>query len=390
MTDPLLRDALRLIQDIVIDAKGSPLDREAIRRVEEVLGSLSPDSPRSADSGYSRREATILFADLRGFSAIAAAYPPDVVLAVLSSCFGLMTEVVVRHYGTIDKFMGDAIMVVFHGEDSLPRDHAQRALLCAVEMQIAMNAQRQRHREDKLPDVYIGIGISTGTVMAGLIGSDAYRAYTVIGEEVNLAARIEAFSLRGQVLMSEATYEHCRGFVEAGSPMEVYVKGRSERLNIREALSIPDLGKFVPRQEVRKSPRVEVDLAVLYQPLIGKMVDARPLTARMRDLGYHGALVELADDLALYSEVKLAFELPGLEFRAEEIYARVVSVRGKDERQFGLEFTSLSAETARQIELYVQMCLQGEQPGAAAEGRQDLREQEYREERDGGDADGLQ
>jgi adenylate cyclase len=390
MTDPLLRDALRLIQDIVIDAKGSPLDREAIRRVEEVLGSLSPDSPRSADSGYSRREATILFADLRGFSAIAAAYPPDVVLAVLSSCFGLMTEVVVRHYGTIDKFMGDAIMVVFHGEDSLPRDHAQRALLCAVEMQIAMNAQRQRHREDKLPDVYIGIGISTGTVMAGLIGSDAYRAYTVIGEEVNLAARIEAFSLRGQVLMSEATYEHCRGFVEAGPPMEVYVKGRSERLNIREALSIPDLGKFVPRQEVRKSPRVEVDLAVLYQPLIGKMVDARPLTARMRDLGYHGALVELADDLALYSEVKLAFELPGLEFRAEEIYARVVSVRGKDERQFGLEFTSLSAETARQIELYVQMCLQGEQPGAAAEGRQDLREQEYREERDGGDADGLQ
>ena len=391
MADPLLRDALRLIQDIVIEAKGSALDREAIRRVEEVLGSLSPDSPRSADSGYSRREATILFADLRGFSAIAAAYPPDVVLAVLSSCFGLMTEIVVRHYGTIDKFMGDAIMVVFHGEHSLPRDHAQRALLCAVEMQIAMNAQRQRHREDKLPDVYIGIGISTGTVMAGLIGSDAYRAYTVIGEEVNLAARIEAFSLRGQVLMSEATYEHCRGFVEAGPPMEVYVKGRSGRLSIREALSIPDLGKFVPRQEVRKSPRVEVDLAVLCQPLIGKMVDARPVAARMRDLGYHGALVELADEVPLYSEVKLAFDLPGLDFRAEEIYARAVSVRGKDERRFaGLEFTSLGAETARQIELYVQMCLQGEQPGAAAEGRQVLREQEYRQERDGGDADGLQ
>ncbi len=368
MTDPLLRDALRLIQDIVIEAKGSPLDREASRRVEEVLRNLSPDSPRSADSGYSQREATILFADLRGFSAIAAAYPPDVVLAVLSSCFGLMTEIVVRHYGTIDKFMGDAIMVVFHGEHSLPRDHAQRALLCAVEMQIAMNAQRQRHRQDKLPDVYVGIGISTGTVMAGLIGSDAYRAYTVIGEEVNLAARIEAFSLRGQVLMSEATYEHCRGFVEAGPPMEVYVKGRSARLRIREALSIPDLGKFVPRQEVRKSPRVVVDLAVRYQPLTGKMVEARPLAARMRDLGYHGALVEFTEDLALYSEVKLAFDLPGLDFRADEIYARAVSVRGKDGRQLaGLEFTSLSAEAASRIELYVQMCLQGESPAARVE-----------------------
>ncbi|HEV3010558.1 MAG TPA: adenylate/guanylate cyclase domain-containing protein, partial [Burkholderiales bacterium] len=306
MTDPLVHDALRLIQSIVTDAKGSPLDREAVRRVEEVLGRLAaPAASGSADTGYSRLEATILFADLRGFSAIATAYPPDVVLGVLSSCFGLLTEVVLRHYGTIDKFMGDAIMVVFHGERSAPRDHAQRALLCAVEMQIAMNGLRKQHREDKLPEIFIGVGISTGTVMAGLIGSDAYRAFTVIGEEVNLAARIEAFSLRGQVLMSEVTYAHCREFVEGGAPMDVYVKGRSERLRIREALAIPELGKFVPRQEVRKSPRIEVDLALAYQSLAGKMVESQLLTGRMRDLGYHGALVETTDGLTLYSEVKL-------------------------------------------------------------------------------------
>ncbi len=259
MTEPLLRDALRLIQDIVAEAKGSRLDGEAARKVEGVLQRLAAvETTQRADTGYSQREATILFADLRGFSSITAAYPPDVVLGVLSRCFGRMTEVVVRHYGTIDKFMGDAIMVVFHGDASSPRDHAQRALLCAVEMQLAMNDLRQEHRQDKLPEIYIGIGISTGVVMAGIIGSDAYRAYTVIGEEVNLAARIEAFSLRGQVLMSEATYAHCREFVKAGEPMEVYVKGRRERLHIREALGIPELGKVVPRQEVRKSPRVEV------------------------------------------------------------------------------------------------------------------------------------
>ena len=226
MTDPLLRDALRQIQDIVIQVKGSPLDREGVHRVEQVLKSLAaPEVQRFADTGYSRREATILFADLRGFSAIAEKYPPEVVLGVLSSCFGLMTEIIVRHYGTIDKFMGDAIMVVFHGENPSPRDHVQRALLCAVEMQIAMTELRGQHRQDGLPEVYLGIGISTGTVMAGLIGSAAYRAYTVIGEEVNLAARIEAFSLRGQVLMSEATYAHCGDFVQTGEPMEVYVKG---------------------------------------------------------------------------------------------------------------------------------------------------------------------
>lgn len=362
MTDPLLRDALRLIQDIVIQAKGLPLDRDGVRRVEEVLRNLAaPETVRVAGTGYSRREATILFADLRGFSAIAAKYPPDVVLGVLSSCFGLMTGIIVRHYGTIDKFMGDAIMVVFHGENPSPRDHVQRALLCAVEMQIGMVELRKQHQRDGLPEVYLGIGISTGTVMAGLIGSDAYRAYTVIGEEVNLAARIEAFSLRGQVLMSEATYVHCREFVQTGEPMEVYVKGRSERLRIREALGIPELGKFVPRQEVRKSPRVEVDLTVQYQAMAGKVVDSRPLMGTMRDLGYHGALVQLAAPLPLYSEVKLAFHLPRLDFRAEDIYARIVSLREQAGVPLaGLEFTSLDDDTGSKIRLFVQMRIQGE------------------------------
>jgi adenylate cyclase len=365
MSEPLLRDALRQIQDIVAETKGSRLDREAVRRVEAVLRQLAAPDEGRADTGYSRREATILFADLRGFSAIAERHPPEVVLGLLSSCFGAMTEIIVRHYGTIDKFMGDAVMVVFHAENPSPRDHAQRAVLCGVEMQIAMNELRAQHRRDELPEVFLGVGISTGTVMAGLIGSAAYRAYTVIGEEVNLAARIEAFSLRGQVLLSEATYAHCRDFVEVSPPMEVYVKGRSERLRIREALSIPALGRVVPRQEVRKSPRVETRLPLEYRPLTGKVVASWPLRGVVRDLGYHGALIELADALPQYSEVKLAFTLPGLDFRADDIYARLVSVRVQEGRHLaGLEFSSLSAETAAKVQLYVQMCIQGDRPDA--------------------------
>jgi adenylate cyclase len=364
VSDPLLRDALRLIQDVVIQSKGSPLDGEAMRRVEEALKGLVAPEARRADTGYSRREATILFADLRGFSAIAAAHTPDVVLGVLSSCFGLMTEIVVRHYGTIDKFMGDAIMVVFHGDNPSPRDHVQRALLCAAEMQIGMNELRDQHRKEDLPEVFLGIGISTGTVMAGLIGSDAYRAYTVIGEEVNLAARIEAFSLRGQVLMSETTFMHGGDFIEAGEPMDVYVKGRSGLLRIRELLAIPELGKTVPRQDVRKSPRVPVDLTVQYQPLTGKMVDSRPLMGSLRDLGYHGAQARILEPLPVYSEVKLMFHLPRVDFRADDVYARVVSMREQSGLHLaGLEFTSLPAETAAKIQLFVQMCIQDEVAG---------------------------
>jgi adenylate cyclase len=362
MTDPLVRDALRQIQDLVVETKGSPLSREAVRRLEAVLKRMTAqDASSPVDAKYSEREVTILFADLRGFSAIAATYPPDVVLPVLSGCFAPMTEIAVRHYGTIDKFVGDAIMVVFHRESAPPRDHARRALLCAVEMQLAMNELRAQYRKAGLPELYLGIGISTGNVMAGLIGSDAYRAYTVIGEHVNLAARIEALSLRGQVLISEATYQHCAGFVQAGAPMDVHVKGKSENVRIREVLAIPELGKAIPRQDQRKSPRVKVELDLEYQPVAAKIVASKTLHAQILDLSYHGALVEMAERPALYSELKLAFDLPGLHFRAGDIYARVVSARDQgDWHLAGLEFTSLGAETSNKIQLFVQMRLQGE------------------------------
>jgi adenylate cyclase len=226
-----------------------------------------------------------------------------------------------------------------------------------------MNELRRQHHEEKLPEIYIGIGVNTGTVLAGLIGSDAYRAYTVIGEDVNLAARIEAFSLRGQVLMSEATYAHCSDFVVAGEAMDVHVKGRSASIRIREAVAIPEFAKLVPRQDQRKSPRVDVELPLAYWRVANKIVASARLEGSIRDLSYHGALVETAQPLARYAEIKLAFDLPGVAFHAEEIYARVVSAREQEGRHLaGLEFTSLDDRTARQIRLYVQMCIQGERP----------------------------
>ena len=360
MTEPLARDALRRIQDIVIETKGSPLGHEAARRVEAILRGIS-GGPADPEPGFSEREATILFADLRGFSSLAAAYPPEILMPVLSQSFGLMTEIVVRHYGTTDKFTGDGIMVVFYGEQPGSRDHAARALLCAVEIQIAMNRLRQAQQEAGLPELYVGIGINSGRVMSGLIGSDAFRAYTVIGEEVNLAARIEAFSLRGQVLMSEATYQHCRDFVQAGAPTEVHVKGRRDGVRIRELLAIPEFGKVVPRQDQRKFQRVAVALPFEYRALSGKMVDGRRNQGVIRDISYQGVLIEVDEALGLHAELRVAFDIPALGYRVSDVYARVVSARERDGHHYmGLEFTSLSAEASGKIHLFVEMRIQGE------------------------------
>ena len=359
---PLIRDAIRQIQDLVAEATGQMLQGDTERRLHGVLESLrAGDAGQDRERNFSDREVTILMADLRGFAAITASYPASTVLNVLNRCFSRMSEIIVRHYGSIDKFMGDAIMVVFAGDLIEARSHARRALLCALEMQIAMNELRTQHRSDGVPELYMGIGINTGKVVAGLIGSEVYRAYTVIGEEVNLTSRIESFSLRGQVLISDATYSHVADFAQVGEPLEVYVKGKAGKVSIREVIGIPSLGKEVPRQEIRRSPRVEVRLPFRYQRLQGKTVADGVESGTIRDIGYHGLLAEIAGPVELYDEFMLSIDLLQVEHEARDVYARVVKVMRRGGALLaGLEFTSLSALSNEKIQMFVHHALQGE------------------------------
>lgn len=356
------RDALRRIQDIVAEATGRSLEGDAERQLERVLERLiGAPVPASVQDNFAERDVTILLADLRGFTAVTASHPAGVVLEVLNRCFVAMSEVILRHQGTIDKFMGDSFMVIFFGRPSAPGDDVRRALLCAVDMQLGMEALNIAHRQSGTPELFMGIGINTGKVMAGLLGSELYSAYTVIGEDVNLTSRIEAFSLRGQVLISEATFAHCAGFAETGEPMEVFVKGRSERVRVRELLAIPSAEKKLPRQEVRRSPRVEVRLPFSFQLLDEKIIVPQKVKGVIRDIGYHGVLAEVSERrVPRFTELRLDLELPLVDYTATDIYARVVKVIERGEGcLLGLEFTSLSAETNGRIQLFVQMLIQG-------------------------------
>ena len=356
----LTQDAVRRIQDLIAGELGRALPSGAEIRLENILQSVANSEVASIGEAYSSREVTILLADLRGFAAIAEAFPARVVLDTLNRCFATLTEVIVQHYGTIDKFMGDAIMVVFSGDQSAPHDHARRALLCAVQMQIAMDELREMHKAENVPEMYLGIGVNTGKVMAGLIGSDRYRAHTVIGDEVNLASRIEAFSLRGQVLISQSTYELCKDFAETGDPVQVYMKGKVESVSIREVTAIPSLGRFVPRKELRRSVRAEVQFPFSFQMLSKKAVLATVLKGTIHNIGYQGVLAEVPHPLPLYTEMKLNLNVVNLGYRADDVYGRVVDVREDDGRHFcGIEFTSVGRQTSEKIRLFVQMLVPG-------------------------------
>lgn len=358
--------AVQRLQALVERETRAPLRPEAGTEIEaivrEVLGIGAVPAP--AALAVERREVTILLADLRGFTALSATQPAGTVITMLNRCLARMSEVVFRNQGTIDKFMGDSIMVLF-GAPVAREDDVLRALACAIEMQLAMRELNDEYQRHRMPELYMGIGLNTGTVMAGRFGSNAYSEYTVIGNEVNLASRIEAFSLRGQVLISEATYERCGGRVSATEPMEVFVKGKQQPVRLRELIAIPSRRLKVPRQEFRRSHRVEVRLPCVLQQVQNKIIVPHAIRAHIRDIGYHGVQIEVDQAVQMHTEFKLEFDLPLVDFRVNDIYAKVVKLKREASRLVaGLEFTSIDGVTNMKIQMFVQL-LVGAQAGAA-------------------------
>ena len=305
------------------------------------------------------KEVTILLADLRGFTSVLDVHPVGIVLDMLNRYLVCMTGIILRNHGTIDKFMGDAIMVLFGAPTGHP-DDVEHALACAVEMQVAMDEFNRHNAQLGLPELFMGIGINTGMVMAGRLGSDAYSEYTVIGDEVNLTSRIEAFSLRGQVLIGENTFRRCRNFVEAGDPMDVHVKGKSEAVQLREVLAIPSLGMQVPRHEIRRSPRVVVNIPFSYQAIENKIIVPQRHAGTILDIGYHGVLARMEHPLPPMSDIRLDLDLSLVGHRAKDIYAKVLkSVTRNGRQMWGIEFTSVTVESTMNIKHFVQILVQG-------------------------------
>ena len=320
---------------------------------------MKTNAATTSGENFVSREVTIVLADLRGFTSISESHAATAVLELLNRYLGRMSEIIFRHGGTIDKFMGDSIMVLF-GAPATHEDDVRRAVACAVEMQIAMREINQDNKHRGMPELYMGIGINTGTVMAGLLGSELYSEYTVIGDEVNLTSRIEAFSLRGQVLISQNTYERCPDFATTGAPMDVHVKGKAHPVSLREVLAIPTLGLEVPRQEIRRSPRIEVKIPFSYQTVKSKIVVPQLHHGTIRDISYHGVLAELAGELEPYSDIKLALDLSLVGYTATDIYAKVLKTKPEGGRYLSaLEFTSVSVQSNMNIQQFIHLLIQG-------------------------------
>jgi adenylate cyclase len=181
--------------------------------------------------GGERRPMTVLFADIRNFTTMAEQMEPDAIAALLTDYFTEMVEVIFEHGGTLDKFIGDALMALWGAPIAHP-DDARRAYQAAVAMQQTVEGLNQRWYSAGRPTIAVGIGINHGEVFVGNIGSHRRLEYTVIGDVVNVAQRLSAEAGPGEILVSEAFRHAVAAPVDAEHLPTTGLKGRTQTVEV--------------------------------------------------------------------------------------------------------------------------------------------------------------
>ena len=292
--------------------------------VEELLG-----SPEGLKMSGENREVTFLVSDLRGFSSLSSSLSPDNVIPILNRYFERMVEIIARYRGTVDELQGDGILVFF-GAPLAGSDDQERAIACAIEMQNAMEELNSDQQKLNLPELSMGIGINSGEVIVGNIGSEKRAKYGAIGTPINTAFRIESHTVGGQILISPSTYEKVRSLVRVSGTMEVQFKG------IDQPVTLYDVSGMGGEYQVKMIEKTTESFTSLKPPLPitcflleGKIVSKTGIPGYIMRLAESSAEISLEGQVDIHSNLKILLmpqEVQGLS----EVYAKVVSFDESD------------------------------------------------------------
>jgi adenylate cyclase len=273
----------------------------------EVMSSLI-ENPASLELGGEKRRVTLMMTDLRGFTAMSERLQPEQVVRLLNAYFEVMVEVIVRHQGTINEIIGDALLVFFGAPQEVP-DRARRAVACAIEMQNAMARVNERNRAAGLPELQMGIGLNDAEVVVGNIGTARRSKYAAVGSGVNMTSRIESYTVGGQILISESVRQAAGEVLRLDGQRDVLPKGAESPLRIYEVGGIG--GRF--NVALDESTPTVVGLAsrvpVRYVLLEGKATGQPDREGHMLGLASH--CLELAADEPLPAMVDVKMNLAG-------------------------------------------------------------------------------
>jgi class 3 adenylate cyclase/HAMP domain-containing protein len=329
-------------RDFIRDTFGRYVTREVVQRLLESEGALA--------LGGETREVTILMSDLRGFTALTADMTPEGIIVLLNRYLEKMIAILVDYRAVIDEIQGDGILAFFGAPEDLP-DHPAQAVACAVSMQAAMDELNAVNAAAGFPHLEMGIGVSSGAVVVGNIGSELRTKYSVVGSPVNFTSRIEGMATAGQVLIGEHTYDRVKDLVETGEILNVRMKGIPGTVTLYEVRGIggPHNLKLKERREALVG--LPEPMPVHLDRIRDKVVIATLANAWLTHLSETGALTQFEGELAEWEDVRLHLldtdgqQLPG------RIYGKVTALTpGTDGlHQATVRFTSVGPEIHQKI-----------------------------------------
>lgn len=340
-------------------ARAHELVRRAFGRYvsEEVAASILK-SPEGLELGGEERGVTILMSDLRGFTALAARQKPHDVIEFLNLYLEAMVDVISRYAGTIDEIIGDAILVIF-GAPIACEDHADKAVACGLAMQLAMTEVNQRLSTKGAAELEMGIGIHSGPVIVGNIGSLRHTKYAAVGSNVNLAGRIESFTTGGQLLISENTRAKIKAPLFLRGQFQIEPKGAVRSLQLHEVAAIGEpFNLALPSKSVALAA-LAVPLPIRFTVLEEKMVGRTVLQGLLASICMSEAELDTQGIVAPLTNLKIEF---GAEAGAPvgEIYAKVLAGSTGENHRLRIRFTSVSPE----LKTWLQQLVAGSEPAS--------------------------
>ncbi len=308
--------------------------------------------------GGERRTVTMLISDLRGFTAFSERLPPEEVVKILNFYLSKMADVITSYNGTIDEFMGDGILVLF-GAPTVQEDDTERAVACAIAMQLEMETVNKQMKAWGLSTLEMGIGINTGEVVVGNLGSEKRAKYGVVGNQVNLAYRIESYTTGGQILISESSFNQVYSIVQIVGQNQVQPKGARQPIIIYDVGGIAGQHHLFLQQKEEQFVPLLSRLGLYYTILEGKHVNENIFQGQLIELSEKGGKIQTdsgSQDCIPIALTNIKLNLTWdkkTQVWSEDIYAKVTQ-KTAEIGYFYIRFTAKPPEVETRLEALYQ------------------------------------
>ncbi|MCR4923045.1 MAG: PAS domain S-box protein [Lachnospiraceae bacterium] len=262
------------------------------------------NSPDGIQPGGNKKELTMLMSDLRGFTAMSERMDAEDLISMLNHYLGEMTEVIQKYNGTIIEFIGDGILAIF-GAPVWTKKHAENAVAAALEMQSRMVSVNAWNEKKHYPVLAMGIGLNTGEVIVGNLGSEKRMKYGVVGSNVNLCGRIESYTVGGQVLISPSTRKKIKAKLDIEKEMTVYPKGANGEIVLSHITGIGDPYNIYAEMKDDIMQTLEVPIPVRFRMIEEKHGKEKIYYGGISAESRSGAILDTNLVLEIYDNIQI-------------------------------------------------------------------------------------